>query len=265
MEIKQKECFCPCFINHFGMQPVSRYARETWEFVNLYSKDRGCNRFIAVLRALELLRRRPEVKARGVTVPAMESLREWVERESKLGNPALKAEIERTSDPDLQRAYDYSIDVNQTVSRIVRGVPPFPLVRESLEAIGKSADAIVVSQTPGEALVREWKEHGIERHVRVIAGQEMGTKAQHIEFAATGKYPPHRILMIGDAPGDLQAAQANGACFFPVVPGHEERSWELFHTEALARFFAEEYKGAYEAKLLKEFDASLPETPPWRV
>ena len=55
MEIKHKECFCPQFVNHYGLQPVSRYAREAWEFVNLYSKTRGVNRFKAVTRALDLL------------------------------------------------------------------------------------------------------------------------------------------------------------------------------------------------------------------
>jgi hypothetical protein len=41
MEIKQKECFCPNFIRSFKLQPVSKYARETWEFVNLYSTNTG--------------------------------------------------------------------------------------------------------------------------------------------------------------------------------------------------------------------------------
>ena len=44
MEIKQQECFCPAFIKHFGMQAASKYARQVWLFVNLYSKSRGCNR-----------------------------------------------------------------------------------------------------------------------------------------------------------------------------------------------------------------------------
>ena len=48
MEIKQKECFCPMFIKHFQLQRISKYARETWEFVNLYSKTRGVNRFKAI-------------------------------------------------------------------------------------------------------------------------------------------------------------------------------------------------------------------------
>ena len=39
MEIKHKECFAPMFIKHFHLQAASKYAREDWEFVNLYSKE----------------------------------------------------------------------------------------------------------------------------------------------------------------------------------------------------------------------------------
>lgn len=28
MEIKHKECFCPAYIGHFSLQPISKYARE---------------------------------------------------------------------------------------------------------------------------------------------------------------------------------------------------------------------------------------------
>ena len=61
MEIKHKECFCPQYINHFGLQAVSKYAREIWDFVNLYSKSRGVNRFPAVIHALDLARARKEM------------------------------------------------------------------------------------------------------------------------------------------------------------------------------------------------------------
>src|SRR5512147_1102958 len=62
MEIKHKECFCPNFIEKFECQAISKYTREAWEFVNLYSKWRGCNRWEAVIRVLTLLHERPEVK-----------------------------------------------------------------------------------------------------------------------------------------------------------------------------------------------------------
>ena len=68
MELKHKECFCPNTINYFELQAVSKYAREAWDFVNLYSRTRGCNRFLALLYVLEHLRQRPEVQRRGVKI-----------------------------------------------------------------------------------------------------------------------------------------------------------------------------------------------------
>ena len=112
---------------------------------------------------------------------------------------------------------------------MVHGVPPFPFMRESLQALQGKADVVVVSATPTEALVREWEEHDIAQYARIIAGQEMGTKKQHLALAAKGKYAPDHILMIGDAPGDMEAAKANEALFFPINPGREETSWERFY------------------------------------
>ena len=123
---------------------------------------------------------------------------------------------------------------------------------------------MVVSQTPTEALEREWAEHHIAKMVRMIAGQEMGTKTEHLKFAAVGKYAPDKILMIGDAPGDYKAAKANNALFFPIVPGQEEKSWKQFHDEAIEKFFDGTFAGGYAEKLLEEFDSSLPEKPSWQ-
>ncbi len=157
----------------------------------------------------------------------------------------------------------WSDAVNAAIEDIVKGVPPFPLVSESLEKISHRADAMCISQTPADALKREWAEHDIDNYVRMIAGQEMGTKSEHLKFAAAGKYPAEKILMIGDAPGDHKAAKSNGALFYPIVPGKEETSWQRFYDEGLDKFFAGTYAGAYEAALVKEFDASLPEKPNW--
>ena len=263
MEIKHKECFTPMFIKHFALQAVSKYAREVWEFVNLYSKTRGANRFPALSRSLNLLRERPQVKARRVTVAETKALDEWITRETKLGNATLAAEV-KGGNVALAQIKEWSDAVNAAIEDIVKGVPPFPLFAESLEKMRGRADTMVISQTPAEALEREWQEHDIKKGVHLIAGQEMGTKTDHLKLAAKGKYVPEKTLMIGDAPGDYKAAKANGALFYPVVPGNEEASWKRFHDEALERFFCGKFAGAYEAELVKEFDASLPENPPWR-
>ena len=59
------------------------------------------------------------------------------------------------------------------------------------------------------------------------------------------------------------AARANDALFYPINPGREEESWERFYGDAVHKFLAGDYAGDYEAKLIAEFDALLPEVPPW--
>ena len=268
MEIKHKECFIPNIIKYWDLQPVSKYAREAAEFVNLYSKWRGINRWPALVMVFDLLRERPEVIARHVEIPQVPRIREFIKAHEEegipLSNDGLRAYMAKHPHPELERALAWSEAVNATVAEMVHGIPPFPYVRQSLERLAQVADIIVVSATPCEALEREWREHGIDRYVRVIAGQEMGKKSEHIALATKGRYAPDHILMIGDAPGDLKAARANNALFFPINPGHEEESWQRFYEEALDRFLAGTYAGDYEAQLIADFEKLLPEVPPWK-
>ncbi|TWT51893.1 Phosphoglycolate phosphatase [Thalassoglobus neptunius] len=264
MEIKHKECFIPNFINYFGLQPISKYAREAAEFTNLYSKTRGANRFPAYLLALDLLEERDEVKRRNVTLPKLQGVRDWVERETKLGTKTIGPESEKTGDPDLKQAYAWSKAVDETVKEIVHGVPPFPGVREALQKMKEQADLIVCSATPNEALQNEWTEHEIDQFVKSICGQEAGSKKESLSACQQMGYEPEKMLMIGDAPGDKNAALAVGALFYPINPGHEEESWARFLDEACDRFFAGTYAGDYQKKVIAEFDKYLPEQPPWK-
>jgi phosphoglycolate phosphatase-like HAD superfamily hydrolase len=263
MELKHKECFVPCFVNHFGLQGVSKYAREAAEFVNLYSKSRGANRFPALVEQLDWLRRRPEVKARGIDVPKLQGLIDWMARETKHGNPTLEKAVAETGDEDLKLVFAWSIAVNKMISDMVRDVPPFPHVRECLEKFAERADMIVCSQTPNAALEAEWKEHDIVKYVVAICGQEIGSKKESLANAKL--YPPNHTLMLGDAPGDYKAAIANNCLFFPINPGSEEASWRRLRDEGIPRFFEGTFAGEYQKELLDEFDTYLPEKPPWRV
>jgi len=264
MELKHKECFCPAFIKHMELQAGSKYAREVWDFVNLYSKTRGCNRFLALKHSLAYLREREEVNARNIKVPSLPSLMKWIEEETKLGNPALEAKVEENNDPELLKALEWSKEVNARVEDMVYGISPFPGVMEVLKKASTQADLIVVSQTPLEALAREWEEHGMTPFVGIIAGQEHGTKSEHIQFATEDKgYDKDKILMVGDAPGDLKAAQENDALFVPIIPGTEELSWAEFASEGLGRFFSGSFEGEYQDSRLEEFDKALPEKPTW--
>ena len=258
MELKQKECFCPAFIHWFDLQGVGAVARETWEYVNLYSRSRGLNRYLALRRALDILATKAQVTERGVKIPAMEGLRSWIRDAPSLDLAGLKARLEETGDPDLSVVWNWSSDVNRTVEKNVRGLGPLPGARKALEEIARRADIMVVSQTPGADLHREWKEHGIHTYSGLIAGQEFGTKAEHLTYGAVGKYDRQKILMIGDAPGDLEAAKLNGVSFFPILPGQENESWVRLLDQGLEKFFSGTFAGEYETGLIKKFDELLP-------
>ena len=264
MEIKHKECFIPNTIKHYGLQAVSKFAREAAEFVNLYSKWRGINRFPALLHTIDLLAAWPEVTRRGSQLPDVSAVREWVKRETKLSNPTLEKEVTLNGDPQLARALEWSKAVNAAIEVMVEGVPPFPFVRQSLDKLAPNADMIVCSATPNAALQAEWEEHGIAGHVAAICGQEVGSKKEILQRATAAGYVAGHVLMIGDAPGDMQAAKASGALFYPINPGAEEASWERFHNEACDRFLQGTYAGEYEDRLIAEFDTYLPELPPWQ-
>ncbi|MFB0551677.1 MAG: HAD family hydrolase [Phycisphaerae bacterium] len=269
MGIKQRECFCPWLIAYFGLQPVAQAARECKDFADLFSKTRGANRHKTAKRIIaELLPNHPMTKARNFKVPQYPHYFAWVDDpKSLLSNDGLRQAIGEASDPEdkreLEHALAWSERVNWAIGETVKGMPPFPFVRESLEKIQPLADVIVVSATPCEALAREWEEHDIAKYVEVIAGQEMGTKTQHLEYATKGRYGKNHVLMVGDAPGDMKAAKANNALFYPINPGDEIQSWKRFHDEAFDKFISGEYAGDYEKKLIAEFNGYLPERPPW--
>ena len=268
MEVKHNDCFSVALVREYGLAAVSRQVHEAWDFVNLYSQNRGCNRFKAILFVLDHLKEMPRVKLAGVEVPALSATRAWVKSDSNLSNARLAAVAVAASGPakeELDKLLAWSKLVNQFVEETVHHLPPFPGLVESLLKLGERADVMVVSATPGEALVREWAEHGIDQQVALIAGQEMGSKTEHLTLAAKGKYGPDQVLMVGDAPGDLKAARDVGALFYPINPGAEEVSWERFVNEGIGRFFSSTYAGAFEASLIDEFMKLLPHNPPWQI
>ncbi len=208
------------------------------------------------------------VKARGFKVPQLKHYCAWVGNpNSLLSNQGLEQAIEtadsREAQQELRHCLKWSMRVNEMIAEIVKGVPPFPCVRESMEKISPRADVVVCSATPGEALEREWAEHDLAKYVKVIAGQEMGTKTEHLAIVSNGKYAKDKIIMLGDAPGDMNAAKANGVLFYPINPGDEDKSWQRFHDEAFDKFMDAQYAGDYEDKVIAEFDECLPEHPSW--
>ncbi len=264
MEVKHKLCFIPETVRCWELEPIARYACSAWEFVNLYSRYRGTNRFPALVRTFDLLRQWPDARRGQAVIPDLESLRGWSAREPRLGSPALEAEAARTGDRILARTLAWSESVNRAVVERASDVPPFRFVRESLEAVHEWADIVVCSGAPNRALEHEWRTHGLAALAAGIAGQEMGSKAEQVgSVMAAGRYSPGKVLMVGDAPGDLDAARASGARFYPIEAGAEESSWEEFFRGAASRFRDGEYSDSEEAARILRFEQRLPETPWW--
>lgn len=264
MELKHKECFIPNIIKYYKLQSVSKYARETAEFVNLYSYWRGVNRFPALIKTFELLIARPEVRHRHLVLDDWSPIQNFIDAAPSLGNPALKELAAKTNDPVLKHLLAWSEAVNRDIEDMVKGLPPFPFVCESLKKLNGNADTMVVSATPAKALHREWAEHDIDKYVSIIAGQEIGKKEDQLALTAKGKYAVGHILMVGDAFGDLAAARSAEAMFYPIVPGQEDRSWKIFHDEIVELFFCGKYTTGIEKDFLNEFGKALPNIAPWQ-
>ena len=262
MEIKHKECFCPAYIEYFGLQAVSKYAREAWEFANLYSAWRGVHRLPVLLKSLDLLAVRRETGERGFEPPTLENLRAYVKNGLPLNNAGLAAYLEEHPEAeDIRTTLAWSEETNVRINRVVHSVPPFPHVREALARLADVADIVIVSATQQVSLEREWSEHGLLDCVSKVCGQESGSKKEIIA-ALKGHYAPDRVLMIGDAPGDRKAAEANGVLFYPICPDAEAQSWAEFGA-ALDAVLDGTYAGGMQQEKIAHFETLLPEKAAW--
>ncbi len=263
MEIKQKQCFHGLIVSHWGLEAIESALRETAEFVNLYSRWRGQNRFLALIRVFDLLPTHPAVRRAALPLPAMPALRALAAETPNITETVLRDRVARGNAPELQGLLAWSEAVNAAIARTVKRIPPFPWARRSLERLQGRSDAVCVSQTPIDALIREWGENDLAHLLAAIAGQEQGTKTEQLARASQGRYAPGRVLMIGDALGDYQAARANQALFYPILPADEDASWQRFHDDAYGRFLAGAFAGDYQEALLDAFLTRLPEHPSW--
>jgi phosphoglycolate phosphatase-like HAD superfamily hydrolase len=259
MDIKQKECIHPAIMDQWNLWSIEKEVRMVAERVNLYSVHRGTNRFLALKMVFDCLRDMPEVREKNAAVRSTGDLDGFLKSGLPAGNEALAGYA--VTHPELNDVLDWSRSVNERIVVRCKMIPPFPLVRESLEKLQAAADLVVVSATPTETLNAEWRESGLDRLVVSIVGQEFGSKKEQLQVFCRGGYRDDRVLMVGDALGDLEAIKAFNGLFFPINPGRESVSWKRFSDESGDRFLSGTYAGAYESSLIKEFETIL--TPKW--
>ncbi|HEY5653809.1 MAG TPA: hypothetical protein VIR63_05520 [Pontiella sp.] len=263
MEIKQKDFFHPAIIHHWNLESIEPQVRMAAEFTYLYSTFRGLNRFLGLCKTLELLNDWSEASDHAA-LPDPTDLRVYCDSGLPLSNATLKSEAERTGSVILAEAYAWSTKLNDDIDRYMPDPPPFQGVESALQRISTNSDAIVISQTQAVALLKDWYRDDLAKYVSVIAGPELGSKVDHFTMSAVNRYPAKAILMMGDAPGDMATAQTIGCNFFPINPGHEVESWQRFMEEGYEQFLDGGFSEEYQQKLINEFKALLPTTPPWK-
>ena len=124
---------------------------------------------------------------------------------------------------------------------------------EGLESAHVFADVAVVSSANRDAVEEEWTNHHLLDHVDILLAQDCGSKAHCIAQMLKFGYAPDHVLMVGDAPGDCDAAETNGVLYFPILVNREGESWTELRETALGKLHDGTYAGAYAAEKKQQF------------
>ena len=114
-----------------------------------------------------------------------------------------------------------------------------------------------MSSANEQAVLDEWKEHGLLEHVDIVLTQNIGSKAYCISKLIEKGYKRDNILMVGDALGDYEAAKVNEVLYYPILVKKEKESWERFLSEALDKFINNTYMDKYQEQVVNEFEKNL--------
>ncbi len=257
MTRKHLEAFMPAFIRHFA-PACPGAASAVWRFVNLESRNRGCNRYRALVQCLRLLPGHPLVqKADPAWHRTAAFLEAWLSSEPGPSKSSLKRAVS-TSYAALAPVLSWTEDVDSAIA-FLEPSRAFAGALAAIPAIAMSGELLVLSAAP-EAMVRlEWKAAGILGFAGDIDGQERGPKVSCLASRAAGR--SGAVLVVGDSPGDLEVARSSGAAFFPIIAGREEECWSLFIESGFPRFLEGERSPG--RGLLCTFLAAFPLDPPW--
>lgn len=247
MTYKHEMFFGPLAAEKFEVEDKDTFQKN-WEEINLYSRTRGVNRFTALVMVLESV---------DYDVINIDNLTKWVNETPSLSNDSLEAEIGKVGTDDLKRGLAWSQAVNSGVAEADGHDFPFEGAKEGLAKMAELGTVYVVSSANREAVEDEWGRHGLLEYVDDLYCQDRGKKADVLAgFIADGQ-DPHKILMVGDSPGDLEAAEENGTWFYPILVGDEGESWVALHDTVANQFVAGDYTQEDYDKNVEEFWSNL--------
>ena len=253
MDIKHIRCFGPCMVAEWSLEQWQEEILRRWNEVNLYTMTRGINRFKGLSMALQ------EVNARFCPIDEVEKLAYWAEHSDELSNDALKRETAAQPDCGIfQKALSWSNAVNTAIRALPESeIKPYEGVREALAFAHISADVAIVSSANPGAVLEEWEKHGLLEHTDIVLAQDAGSKAFCIGELLKKGYEKDHVLMCGDAPGDLKAAESNGVFYYPILVRQEKASWAEFVSCGLGHLLDGTYAGEYQKEMTRRFVENL--------
>ena len=252
MDIKHFKCFGPCMVTEWKLEQWQEQILNRWNEVNLYSMTRGINRFLALAVCLE------EIDRDLCKIDGIADFCTWAKEANELSNASVKREAESTGKDVFKKALAWSVAVNQAITELPEEAKvPFEGVKEGLAAAHEKANVAIVSSANLEAVEEEWGKHGLTESVDVCLAQNVGSKAYCIAKMLEHGYPKNHVLMVGDAPGDMAAADKNEVLYYPILVRREKESWERFAAEALPKFLEGTYEGEYQEQQKTMFKENL--------
>lgn len=239
-------------VTEWNLEEWKEPILERWNEVNLYTLTRGINRFKGLAVALT------EINDKYIKIEGLDEFVKWTEETKELSNEALEVEIQKTNNVCIKKALEWSKSVNKSIDLLSDDEKqPFEGVKEAIIEAKKKADIAIVSSANEKAVLDEWSKHGLLEHVDIVLTQNIGSKAYCISKLIEKGYSKNNALMVGDALGDLKAAESNEVSFYPIMVKREKESWSRFTKEALEKFIGNSYSGEYQEKVIDEFKENL--------
>ena len=255
MNCKHFHCFGPCMVAEWGLEQWQEEILTRWYEINLFTMTRGINRFKGLAMALK------EIDGKYMPITGVDELVHWAETAPALSNDGAAKAAAEASDPDaklvLEKALSWSKAVNAAIVALDESLKvPYEGAKEGLAAAHSFADVAMVSSANRDAVEEEWGKFGLLDHTDIVLAQDVGSKAACIKEMLKFGYDPNKVVMIGDAPGDCDAAVKNGVHYYPILVNHEKESWE----EAIALAFGKLQDGdfsQYEDEKKQQFLRNL--------
>ena len=240
MNCKHFNCFGPCMVDEWELGEWREAILERWNVINLFSMTRGINRFKGLAMALG------EINAQYKPITGIEALQHWADTAPALSNDAVAKAAADATDPDaklvFEKALSWSKAVNVAIVALDESLKvPYAGAKEGLAAAHTFADVAMVSSANRDAVEEEWGKFGLLQHTDIVLAQDIGSKAACIKEMLKFGYDPTKVIMVGDAPGDCDAAEKNGVHYYPILVNHEKESWD----EAIAVAFGKLQSGEY--------------------